>query len=248
MNTSGKIALITGANKGLGLETSRQLAALGIGVVMGCRNEERGRQAVASIADAGLKADLVRLDVTDAGSVAAAAKYMTEQYGRLDILVNNAGINLEWGRETETLRTSEVSLDVIRKTYETNLFGSIAVTQALLPLIRKSGAASIVNVSSLLGSMTFQRDGELDFRYFRVFAYSSSKTALNAFTIHLAHELKDTPIKVNSAHPGWVKTDLGTDVAPMSVEDGAKTIVWLATLPDNGPTGGFFHMQQPLPW
>lgn len=248
MNMADKVALVTGANKGLGFETSRQLAALGIAVVMGCRNEERGKEAAAKLGNMGHKVYLVRLDVTDYGSISDAARYVEETFGRLDILVNNAGINLEWGREAPTLRTSEVSLDMIKITHETNFLGTIAVTQSLLPLIRKSAAGRIVNVSSILGSMTFQRNRDLDFRYFRVFAYSSSKTALNAFTIHLAFELRDTPIKVNSAHPGWVRTDMGTDAAPVPVEEGALTIVRLATLPDDGPTGGFFHMEQPLPW
>jgi NAD(P)-dependent dehydrogenase (short-subunit alcohol dehydrogenase family) len=139
-------------------------------------------------------------------------------------------------------------MKILRETFETNFFGTVALTQRLLPLIRKSTAGRIVNVSSIMGSLTLHSDPTSSIYPHKVFAYDSSKTALNAFTVHLAHELRDTPIKVNSAHPGWVKTDLGGAGADLDVSEGGKTSAWLATLPANGPTGGYFHLGQPLPW
>ena len=138
--------------------------------------------------------------------------------------------------------------EILRKTFETNFFAVVALTQTLLPLIRKSPAGRIVNLSSILGSLTLHSDPSSGIYDMKAFAYDASKTALNAFTVHLAQELRDTPIKVNSAHPGWVKTDMGGAAAPMEVSEGGKTSVQLATLPDDGPTGGYFHLGEPLPW
>jgi NAD(P)-dependent dehydrogenase (short-subunit alcohol dehydrogenase family) len=150
----------------------------------------------------------------------------------------------ELGSNT-TLTVSEAN---IRKTFDTNFFAVVALTEKLLPLLRRSEAARVVNLSSVLGSLTLHATKGSPIYDAKVFAYDTSKVALNSYTIHLAHALQDTQIKVNSAHPGWVKTDMGTDAAPMNVVDGAKTSVWLATLPEDGPTGGFFHMQDTLPW
>ncbi len=144
--------------------------------------------------------------------------------------------------------TSTVTPDVLRKTFETNFFAVVALTQALLPLVRKSPAGRIVNLSSILGSLKLHSDPTSPIYAMKAFGYDASKTALNAFTVHLAHELRATPIKVNSAHPGWVKTDMGGSAAPMEVTEGAKTSIQLATLPEDGPTGGFFHLGKPLPW
>ncbi len=144
--------------------------------------------------------------------------------------------------------TSTTSAEVLHETFDTNFFGVIELTQALLPLIRKAPAGRIVNLSSILGSLTLHATPKSPIYEAKAFAYDASKAALNAFTVHLAHELKDTKIKVNSAHPGWVKTDMGTDAAPMEIPDGAKTSVRLATLPADGPTGGYFHMGDALPW
>ncbi|HWT65988.1 MAG TPA: SDR family NAD(P)-dependent oxidoreductase, partial [Terracidiphilus sp.] len=167
----------------------------------------------------------------------------------LDILINNAGVAAGGfppvGPEHST---GEVPLDTLRRVYETNFFAPVALTQTLLPLIRKSPAGRIVNLSSILGSLALHADPKSPIYQAKSFAYDASKTALNAFTIHLAYELRDTPIKVNSAHPGWVKTDMGGDSAPMELSEGAKTSAALATLPADGPTGGFFHLGQPLPW
>jgi NAD(P)-dependent dehydrogenase (short-subunit alcohol dehydrogenase family) len=240
--TVAKVALITGANKGIGLETARQLGALGITVLLGARDLKRGEAAAAELKREGIDARALKLDVVDAGDRKAAAEAIGRDFGRLDILVNNAGIG-EHGNST--LTTSEEALHNI---FETNFFAVVAVTNALLPLLRKSAAARIVNVSSILGSLTLHATPGSPIYSVKAFAYDASKTALNAYTIHLAHALKDTKIKVNSVHPGWVKTDMGGAEAPMEIVDGAKTSVRLATLADDGPTGGYFHMNDALPW
>jgi len=239
----GKIALVTGANKGIGLETARQLAREGFTVLLGSRDAERGATAAKKLRDEGLDARSLKLDVTESVDRVAAVKMITEKFGRLDVLVNNAGMILDRG-----IKTSEVSLEILRSTFDLNFFSTVAMTQELLPLLRKSMAGRIVNVSSNLGSLTQHSEVGSSIYNVKLLAYDASKTALNAFTVHLAHELKDTPIKVNSAHPGWVKTDMGGDDAPMDAVDGAKTSVQLATLPPEGPTGGFFHMGEVIPW
>ncbi|MCU1323627.1 MAG: short-chain dehydrogenase/reductase [Acidobacteriaceae bacterium] len=240
-----KVALITGANKGIGLETARQLGKLGITVLIGARDLGRGEKAAAELVAEGIGARALKLDVVNAADVKAAVAWVEKEYGVLDILVNNAGVMTEsMGENT----TSSVSEKTLRDTFEANLFSVVLLTQAFLPLVKKSAAGRIVNVSSILGSLTLHATPGSPIHGVKTFAYNTSKAALNSFTIHLADELKDTKIKVNSAHPGWVKTDLGTDAAPMDVVDGAKTEVTLATLPDDGPTGGFFHLGETLPW
>lgn len=240
-----KVAFITGGNKGIGLETARQLGKLGIAVVIGSRDLEKGTAAAQKLKAEGIRAEALRFDITKPVDYQAAYEYFDKHYGRIDILINNAGISREGFGPNETSRTSA---EVVRETFETNFFGTVALTQTLLPLIRKSPAGRIVNLSSILGSLTLHADPKSPIYGAKAFAYDASKTALNAFTIHLAHELADTRIKVNSAHPGWVKTDMGTEAAPMEIPDGAKTSVRLATLPDDGPTGGYFHMDKTLPW
>jgi NAD(P)-dependent dehydrogenase (short-subunit alcohol dehydrogenase family) len=239
-----KVALISGGNKGIGLETARQLGKLGVTVVLGARDLAKGEAAAEELRAEGIDARAVKLDVVDAADIAASAAFVESEFGVLDILVNNAGTvtGESLGQDSVTTVTEEA----LRATFETNFFAVVNLTNALLPLIRKSEAGRIVNVSSILGSLTLHTDGTLDAG--KMFAYDASKTALNAYTIHLAAALKGTKIKVNSAHPGWVKTDLGSDAAPMDVVDGAKTEVALATLPEDGPTGGYFHMGQALPW
>lgn len=241
-----RIALVTGANKGLGFETSRQLAQQGIKVLMGARSISRGRASARKLHDQGLDVAFMRLDVTKSYQIKQAAMYIKKTFGRLDILVNNAGM----AHKDEPLFASsaeKVSPTVLRAVFNVNFFGLIEVTQLFLPLIRKSDYGRIVNVASILGSLTIQ-SGDSEMSEVKPFAYDSSKTAVNAFTVHLAAALKDTQIKVNSAHPGWVKTDMGGDQAPMSVEEGAKTAVMLATLGPDGPTGKFFHFDEELPW
>ena len=239
------VALITGANKGIGLETARQLGAQGIAVLVGARDLKRGEAAAAQLKAEGIDARALKLDVTDGRDRKAAAEAIAHDFGRLDILVNNAGIALESMGANSTLTTGE---EALRKIFDTNFFAVVALTDALLPLLRKSAAARIVNVSSILGSLHLHATEGSPIYNAKMFAYDASKTALNAYTIHLAHALRETKIKVNSAHPGWVTTDLGGPGAMMEIVDGAKTSVRLAMLPDDGPTGGYFHLNDTLPW
>ncbi|MEI9980630.1 MAG: SDR family oxidoreductase [Edaphobacter sp.] len=245
MAEAKKIALITGANKGIGLETARQLGKLGITVLVGARDIEKGEKAVAELKKDGVDARAVKIDVDNPADYEAVKKLIEKDYGVLDILINNAGIFLDGRKGNETSTTSQ---DILQKTLNTNLFAVVGLTQVLLPLLRKSLGGRIVNLSSILGSLTLHATPGSPIYDAKTFAYDTSKTALNSFTIHLAHELKDTKIKVNSAHPGWVKTDMGGEGAQLDVETGAKTSVELATLQDSGPTGGYFHLGKPLPW
>ena len=245
MSGAKKVALITGANKGLGLETARQLGKQGITVLMGARDLAKGEAAAADLKKDGIDARAVKLDVNDPADYAAVAKAIEKDFGRLDILVNNAGLLLDSRKGNET---STTSAEVLRKTFDTNFFAVVALTQALLPLVRKSEAGRIVNLSSILGSLTLHATKGSYVYDAKTFAYDASKAALNAFTIHLAHELQGTKIKVNSAHPGWVKTDMGGAGAVLEIEEGGKTSVELATLPEDGPTGGYFHLGKPIPW
>lgn len=241
-----KVAFITGGNKGLGFETARQLGKLGIAVVIGSRDAAKGNAAAESLKTEGVDAESIRFDVTRAADYREVYNYLDKKYGRLDILINNAGVakeNFLGGNQT-----SGTSAQVLHETFDTNFFGVIQLTQTLLPLIRKAPAGRIVNLSSILGSLALHADPNSPIYNAKSFAYDASKAALNAFTIHLAHELKDTTIKVNSAHPGWVKTDMGTDAAPMEIPEGAKTSVALVTLPEDGPTGAYIHLGETLPW
>ena len=239
-----KTALVTGANKGIGLETARQLAQKGFHVLLGARDEKRGRDAAAKLSGEKLSVEFIKLDVTsDADRRAVAAHIDAHHGGKLDVLVNNAAIAID-GKH----KTTDVPLDILQKTFDANFFSMVALTQALLPSLRKSDAARIVNLSSGLASITLHSDPKWDFYDMKPLAYDASKTAVNAFTVHLAYELRDTAIKVNAADPGWVKTDMGSDAAPLEVEVGAKTSVRLATLGADGPTGGFFHQGERHPW
>lgn len=240
------IALITGANKGLGLETGRQLGKLGYTVLLGSRDALKGEVAARQLRDDGVDARVMKLDVTKQADIDAAAVQIESEFGKLDVLVNNAGVMIEKGWTKNT--TSETTMENLRATFEANVFAVFAVTKAMLPLLLKSEAGRIVNVSSILGSVSLQATKDSPTYSTKLFAYNASKAALNMLTISLAHELRNTKIKVNSAHPGWVKTDLGGSAAPMSVVDGAKTEVQLATLGEDGPTGGFFHTGKEIPW
>ncbi len=242
---SNKVALITGANKGIGFETARQLGQQGVTILVGARDEKRGTEAAEKLRGEGVDAQFLHLDVNDANTQVNAAKWIEEKFGKLDILINNAGMLMDYG-----VKISEAPVANWRTTFETNVFALIELTQTLLPLIRKSEAGRIVNLSSILGSLTLNRDPTSPIAASTGFntSYNASKAAVNMFTVHLAHELKDTKIKVNSAHPGWVKTDMGGEQAPMELVDGAKTSVTLATLPDDGPTGAFIHLGEALPW
>lgn len=249
-----RVAIVTGAGAGLGRSHAMLLASRGAKVVVndpgGAVDGRGGEHAVADkvvaeIRAGGGEAVANYNSVADAASAQAIVDTAMNTWGRLDILVNNAGVSKEGFGPNQT---STTSAETLRETFETNFFGTVALTQKLLPLLRKSPAGRIVNLSSILGSLTLHADPQSPIYSAKAFAYDASKTALNAFTVHLAHELRETKIKVNSAHPGWVKTDMGTDAAPMEIPDGAKTSVRLATLPDDGPTGGYFHMDKTLPW
>ncbi|HUN83671.1 MAG TPA: SDR family oxidoreductase [Terracidiphilus sp.] len=246
---SKKIAFITGGNRGLGFQTALDLKDAGVKVVIGSRDLAQGKEAVNKLRAAGVDADVLKFDITSSVDHKSAYDYFNSKYGRLDVLINNAGVAAgKFPGTGPEHSASEVPPDLLRKVFETNFFAQVALTETLLPLIKKSPAGRIVNLSSILGSLTLQADPKSPIYNAKSFAYDASKTALNAFTIHLAHELRDTNIKVNSAHPGWVKTDMGGEQAPMELSEGGKTSAALATLPNDGPTGGYFHMGQSLPW
>ncbi len=246
---SQKIAFITGGNRGLGFQTALELKSTGAKVVIGSRNLAQGELAVAKLRAAGVDADLLKFDITKVEDAERAYEYFNSRYGKLDILVNNAGIAAGTFPGTGPEHSaSAVPAETLHRVFETNFFAQVALTNALLPLLRKSEAGRIVNLSSILGSLTLQADPNSPLYHAKSFAYDASKTALNAYTIHLAYELRDTNIKVNSAHPGWVKTDMGGEQAPMELSEGGKTSAALATLPNDGPSGGYFHLGKPLPW
>ncbi|WP_327003407.1 SDR family oxidoreductase [Dactylosporangium sp. NBC_01737] len=233
------IALVTGANKGIGLEVARLLARAGVTVLLGARDAGRGGAAVATLRAEDLEAVPLPLDVTDPASVAAAAARIGAEHGRLDILVNNAGVLVGWGRP------SDLSVQDVRQAYETNVFGVVAVTNAMLPLLRRSNAGRIVNVSSSMGSLTrlAAPDGGIP-----MMAYSSSKAALNGLTVAYAADLRDTTIKVNSADPGYCATDLNRHTGPRTAAQGAAIVARLALLDAAGPTGQFHDDDGQVPW
>lgn len=246
MANDKKIALVTGANRGIGLETARQLGQKDITVVLAARSLASATEAAAKLQAEGLDVFPIQLDVTKEDDRKAAAKTIGDKYGKLDILINNAGIGPDDGLlKAKTIETTEAEL---QKVFGTNLFSVVAVTRELLPLLKKSEAGRIVNLASILGSLTLQADPRSPIASLKTFAYNASKGAVNTFTIHLAAELKDTKIKVNSAHPGWVKTEMGTQHASMEIVDGAKTSVQLALIGSDGPNGRFIHLGNELPW
>jgi len=239
-----KIALVTGANKGIGLETARQLAKSGIHVILAARDGAKGAAAARKLKEDGLDVESMTLDVTDPASIAAAVKEVGTQHGRLDILINNAGI----GIDNHSKKVSEQTMDTWRKTFDTNVFGLIAVTKGFLPLLAKSDAGRIVNLTSILASLTLHSDPKSPIYNYKVPAYNVSKTAVNAWTVQLAYELRDSKIKVNAVHPGHVKTDMGGAAAPLEVSDGAKTGVAMALIGADGPNGSYTHLGRTLPW
>jgi NAD(P)-dependent dehydrogenase (short-subunit alcohol dehydrogenase family) len=235
------VALVTGANKGIGAEIARQLAAKQITVVIGARDSALGEAAAAKLRAGGHDVRAVALDVTRAETVAAAAEWIRRELGRLDILINNAGI-AKGGKPSET------PIATVREVFETNVFGVIAVTQAMLPLLREAPAGRIVNVSSRVGSLATITSPSYGYRGVGGVSYGPSKTALNSVTVVFAQELDGTRIKVNAACPGYTSTDLNGHSGPRTVEQGASTPVRLARLPADGPTGGFFNDDGPVPW
>ena len=244
-----RIALITGANRGIGLETARQLGKQDIKVLIGARSEEKGWEAAEGLKAEGIDAEFIKLDLDDQATHATAAKEIEEKFGKLDILINNAGIfrGEEFDANGTPVPASRTSQDTFRKTFDTNFFNTVSLTQALLPLVKKADEGRIVFLSSGLGSLGLHSDPESPIYDYKVPAYNISKTALNGYAVHLAHELKNTKIKVNTAHPGSVLTDMNKN-GELSVEEGAKTSVELATLPADGYSGKFIHLGQELPW
>jgi NAD(P)-dependent dehydrogenase (short-subunit alcohol dehydrogenase family) len=241
-----KVAFITGANRGIGFETAKGLGRLRMTVILGARDLATGQAAAKQLQDIGIKAEAIAYDANKAGSADAAYEYIKEHFGKLDILVNNAGISDE--QLVGHNNSSTVTNATLQHTFHTNLFAVVELTQKLLPLIRKAPAGRIVNLSSILSSLTLHTMPDSPIAPAKAFAYNASKTALNAYTIHLADELKETSIKVNSAHPGWVKTELGGPGAPMEVADSGETSIQLAILAEDGPSGGLFHKGEALPW
>ncbi|MEP6941146.1 MAG: SDR family oxidoreductase [Rudaea sp.] len=241
--TTQKIALVTGATRGIGFETVRQLAQQGVHVILAGRDQAKAVAAALDLQSKGLSVEAIALDVTDQTSVAGAARQVEAKHGRLDILVNNAGVLADDAQK----KPSEQSLDTWRKTFDTNVFGLVAVTQAFLPLLKKSDAGRIVNVSSILGSITLHNDPKSVIYDYKIPAYNVSKSAVNAWTVQLAYELRDSAIKVNAIHPGSVKTDMNA-AGSIEVEEGAKSSVELALIGPSGPNGTFSHLGQPLAW
>lgn len=240
---ASRIALVTGATRGIGLETVRQLATTGVHTLLAGRDRAKAIDAALKLQAEGLPVEALELDVTDAGSIANAVAAVTGKHGRLDILVNNAGIF----RDDFDKKPSEQTLDIWRDTFDTNVFGVVATTQAFLPLLHKSPAGRIVNVSSLLGSLALHSDPASPIYDYKMPAYNASKSAVNAWTVHLAHELRDTRLKVNAVHPGSVKTDMNSN-GDMDITDGARSSVAMALLDDTGPSGAFVHLGEVLPW
>jgi NAD(P)-dependent dehydrogenase (short-subunit alcohol dehydrogenase family) len=238
----GDIALISGANKGIGYEIARGLGAKKITVLVGARDEARGQAAAEKLKAEGLDARFVKLDVTDQGTIQRAAEWIEREFGRLDILINNAGI-AEWG-----FTPSNVDLAKVREVYETNFFGPVALIQGMLPLLRKSTHGRVVNVSSSLGSLTLSSDLNSPFADFLALGYNTSKSALNSMTIQFAKELKDTPIKVNAICPGYCATDINGNSGPRSAAQGAVAAIQYATIGADGPTGGYFNDEGRVPW
>jgi NAD(P)-dependent dehydrogenase (short-subunit alcohol dehydrogenase family) len=239
---NGDIALISGANKGIGYEIARGLGAKKITVLVGARDEARGQAAVEKLKAEGLDARFVKLDVTDQGTIRSAAERIDKEFGRLDILINNAGIG-EWG-----FTPSNVDLAKVREVYETNFFGPVALIQGMLPLLRKSKHGRVVNVSSSLGSLTLSSDLNSPFADFLALGYNTSKSALNSMTIQFAKELKDTPIKVNAICPGYCATDINGNSGPRTAAQGAVAAIQYATIGADGPTGGYFNDEGRVPW
>lgn len=242
-SNANKIALVTGATRGIGFETVRQLASQGVHVLLAGRDRSKAVEASLKLQSEGLSVEAIALDVTQPASIAAAAKDVAQKHGRLDILVNNAGVF----RDDMQRKPSEQSLETWRETFDTNVFGVVATTQAFLPLLKLAPSARIVNVSSLLGSVAANADPASPIYDFKVPAYNVSKSAVNAWTVQLAHELRDTKIKVNAVHPGSVKTDMNAG-GELDVADGAKTSVRMALLDDAGQSGGFVYFEENLPW
>jgi NAD(P)-dependent dehydrogenase (short-subunit alcohol dehydrogenase family) len=238
-----RVALITGANKGIGFEVARQIGRAGLIVLAAARNAVAGEQAAAALAAEGMDARFLPLDVTDRASIAGAAATIGDAFGHLDVLVNNAGIS-----DPADGRPSLAGLDAVERVLRTNFLGALAVTQAMLPLLHKASAARIVNVSSGLGSLTQNGDPAYPSAATKLIGYSASKAALNMLTVQLAYELRDTGIKVNSADPGYTATALNGHRGHQTVPEGAAETIRLALLADDGPSGSYSDRRGVVPW
>ncbi|MFD2649208.1 SDR family oxidoreductase [Devosia albogilva] len=243
MAHTNRIALVTGANKGIGFEIARQLAEAGATVLLGARDADRGRQAAEDLTAEGLSVSSVAIDLNDEASIAAAAKHIEAEHGRLDILVNNAGIV-----DAEDGPPSGASTAAVRRLMETNFIGTLAVTQSMLPLLRRSEAGRIVNLATTLGSLAINGDPSSPYYSARLIGYNASKAALNMLTVQLAAELKDTRIAVNSVCPGYVKTDLTGNNGFMTPAEGARLPVQYALMEDSTVTGRFVEPDGVTPW
>ncbi|MBU8977111.1 MULTISPECIES: SDR family oxidoreductase [unclassified Lysobacter] len=245
-SNGSKVALVTGGTRGIGFETVRQLAQAGVHTLLAGRDRAKAVDAALKLQGEGLPVEAIVLDVTDEASIGAAVAEVERKHGKLDILVNNAGVIAE---DRSLTKPSQQSLTAWRETFDTNVFGVVATTNALLPLLQKAPAARIVIVSSLLASLTAHSDPASPIYDFKIIpAYNASKSAINSYAVHLAYELRDTPIKVNAVHPGYVKTDMNAGEGEIDVPTGAKTSVEMALLDDNGRTGGFVYLGETLPW
>lgn len=245
---TSKVALISGANKGIGNEIARRLGRLGMTVLIGARDSARGKTAADELRSLGIDARPLALDVTDPDTIEQAKATIDEQFGRLDVLINNAGVSLERQRRPPT----ETPVDIVRDTFATNFFGALALTNAMMPLLRRSAGARVVNVSSTMGSNGTWADPGSEQRRFAplLLGYDTSKAALNSATLHYALELADTAIKVNAASPGFVATDLNDHQGQLSLSDehSVSAVIELATLPPDGPTGEFHSKEGRAPW
>jgi NAD(P)-dependent dehydrogenase (short-subunit alcohol dehydrogenase family) len=239
----GKIALVTGANKGIGFEVARQLGAEGITVFVGARDPQLGEGAAAKLKAAGADAHFLPLDVTKPETIAKAAEQIRTQHGKLDILVNNAGVF-----DKADGPPSVADLDAVRRVLDVNFFGVLAVTQAMLPLVRNAASGRIVMVSSGLGSLAWNADPNWSFAAIKPLGYNGSKAILNMLAVQLAWELRDTPIKVNTVNPGYTATDLNGNSGTQTIEEGAAETVRQSLVPDDAPTGGFFETGGVVPW
>lgn len=233
MNTK-RTAIVTGGNRGIGYDICRQLGEQGYSVLMGSRDAANGAEAAAALRDGGADVTALTLDVSQRGSIERAVASAWERFGRIDVLVNNAGIFLD------RYSGLDVAQETVRQTLEVNVMGPLYLMQAVIPYMRQGGYGRIVNVSSKMGQLSGMGSGSL--------AYRTSKSALNAMTAILAAEVRDSNILINAASPGWVRSDMGGPSASRTLAEGADTPVWLATLPDDGPTGGFFHDRQQVAW
>jgi NAD(P)-dependent dehydrogenase (short-subunit alcohol dehydrogenase family) len=242
-NHKGKIALITGANKGIGYELARQVGKEGVTVLIAARNAELGDAAAGKLKADGADAYFIELDVTKPETIAKAAQTVRTRYGRLDILVNNAGVADKGDGPPST-----ADPEAVRRVLDVNFFGVLAVTQAMLPLVRNSAAGRIVMISSGLGSLTWNADPKWPFAAFKPLGYNGSKAMLNMMTVQLAWELRDTAIKVNTVNPGYTATDLNGNRGTQTLEEGAAEAFRQALAPDDGPTGGFFETGGVVPW